>query len=111
MAAPTEESTAAEEGTAAGIYGVIVGSAVMVSAHPESAIALDVAVLVTLTIYWVAERYSRLVAERIHSGHRPTWAHVRQALTTGWEMVTATLLPLLTLSSMSLLGASSTPPC
>ena len=44
--------------------------------------------VVTLTIYWGAERYARIVAERIHEGHRPNWTSVRFQLTRGWEMVT-----------------------
>ena len=95
---PTEESTAA------GIYGVIVSAAVMASAHADSAAAVAVAVLVTLVIYWAAERYSRLVAERIHDGHRPTWRQVRMQLTTGWEIVTASTVPLVVLVLMGQLG-------
>jgi len=96
--APTEESTAAT------IYGVIVSAAVMASAHADTAWAVVVAVLVTLVIYWGAERYARLMAERIHQGHRPTWAQARGQLTNGWEMVSASYLPLAVLSVLTLLG-------
>jgi hypothetical protein len=95
---------ATEESTAAAIYGVIVSAAVMASAHADTAFAVVVAVLVTLVIYWGAERYARLVAERIHQGHRPTRAQVRQQLTDGWEMVSASYLPLAVLLVLSLLG-------
>ena len=84
-----------EEETAAGIYGLIVGAAVVVASHAETVVAVEAAVLVTLTVYWLAERYAKIVAERIHSGHRPTWHTVRHHLTSGWELVTATFLPLL----------------
>lgn len=94
-----------EEATAAGIYGVIVSSAVMAASHADSAVTLCVAVVVTLVVYWAAERYSRLVAERIHRGHRPTWAQVRHQLASGWEIVTASLLPLAVLAVLRLLGA------
>ncbi len=93
-----------EEGTAAGIYGVIVSAAVMAASHADSAAAVTVAVLVTLVIYWGAERYSRLVAERIHEGHRPNWRQVRLQLTAGWEIVTASALPLAVLMILRLLG-------
>ncbi|WP_433829888.1 hypothetical protein ACQP2E_09390 [Actinoplanes sp. CA-015351] len=93
-----------EEATAAGIYGLIVGAAVLVASHPETAAAAVVAEVVTLTIYWAAERYSRIVAERIHEGHRPTWHTVRRQLTTGWEIVTASALPLLVLVVARLVG-------
>lgn len=94
-----------QEATASGIYGVIVSSAVMSAAHAEKAYQVIVSVLVTLTIYWGAERYARIVAERIHEGHRPSWTTVRHQLTHGWEMVTASTLPLVVLAVMSILGA------
>jgi hypothetical protein len=94
-----------EEATASGIYGLIVGAAVLVASHATTAIRTVIAVLVTLTIYWLAERYARIVAERIHEGHRPTWHTVRRQLTTGWEMVTASALLLLVLIATRLSGA------
>jgi hypothetical protein len=94
------------EGTASGIYGVIICAAMLVTSHAERAWQEVLAVLATLTIYWVAERYARIVAERIHQGHRPTWQSVRQQLTSGWEIVTASTLPLLVLVFMKLAGVS-----
>jgi len=93
------------ESTAAGIYGVIVSSAVMAASHAATAAAATVAVLVTLVIYWVAERYARIVAERIHSGRRPGRRELRHQLTTGWAMITASFLPLAVLDVFRLLGA------
>ena len=97
-----------QEATASGIYGVIVSSAVMSASNAEKGYQVILAVLVTLTIYWGAERYSRIVAERIHEGHRPNWTTVRHQLTHGWEMVTASTLPLVVLAVMSVLGAELT---
>jgi drug/metabolite transporter (DMT)-like permease len=94
-----------EEATASGIYGVIVSAAVMSASHAEKAYQVIIAVLFTLTIYWGAERYARIVAERIHEGHRPSWTTVRHQLTHGWEMVTASTLPLVVLAVLSVLGA------
>jgi hypothetical protein len=94
----------AEESTAAGIYGLIVSAAVMAASHAASAAAMIVAVLVTLAIYWAAERYARLVAERIHAGHRPTWRQIRVQLTAGWEMVATSALPLAVLAVLRLAG-------
>jgi hypothetical protein len=96
---------AEERATANAIYGIIVSSAVMASAHGQSVVALAVAVLVTLVIYWGAERYARIVAERIHSGRRPDRHKLRHQLTTGWEMVTASFLPLAVLDVTRLVGA------
>ncbi|XVU29984.1 hypothetical protein ACQPZJ_23690 [Actinoplanes sp. CA-054009] len=95
-----------EEATASGVYGLIVGAAVLVAGHASTARAVVVAVLVTLVIYWAAERYARIVAERIHQGHRPPWHTLRQQLTSGWELVTASVLPLLVLLAVKITGAS-----
>jgi hypothetical protein len=95
-----------EEATAAGIYGIIVSAAVMATAHTPSAVATDLAVLVTLVIYWSAERYARIVAERIHQGHRPSRQTVRDQVTSGWEMITASFIPLAVLTVVRLAGAS-----
>jgi hypothetical protein len=97
-----------EQSTSAGIYGVIVGAAVMVASHARGALALAGAVLFTLAIYWAAERYSRLVAARIHGGGRPTWAQVGRELTQGWQIVSATVLPLAVLVATHALGAGLT---
>jgi hypothetical protein len=94
-----------EESTAAGVYGVIVGAAVMAASHAASAVAAAVAVLVTLVIYWAAERYSRIVAQRIHAGRPPDRRELVQQLTSGWEMVSASFLPLAVLVVSRLLGA------
>jgi hypothetical protein len=93
-----------EEGTAAGIYGLIVSAAVMATSHAHSAVATGFAVLFTLCVYWSAERYARLVADRIHDGHRPGWARVRRELALGWEIVTASAVPLAVLLVLALAG-------
>ncbi len=94
-AVPTRGSD--EHSTSAGLYGVIVSAAVMVASHARRTVELATAVVFTLAIYWAAERYSRLVAARIHDGQRPTWRQVRHELTQGWEIITATALPLVVL--------------
>jgi len=93
------------EGTAAGVYGIIVSSSVLVTAHAETAVKLDIIVVVTLMIYWAAERYARIVAERIHEGHRPTWHVVREQLASGWEIISLSVLPLLVLLLARAVGA------
>jgi hypothetical protein len=103
---PAVESAHQEEATAAGIYGIIICAAVMATAHTPSAAATDIAVLVTLIIYWAAERYARIVAERIHQGHRPSWHIVRDQVTGGWEMITASFIPLAVLTVVRVAGAS-----
>ncbi|HZB48814.1 MAG TPA: hypothetical protein VE547_06935, partial [Mycobacteriales bacterium] len=98
-------SRSSEENTAAGIYGIIVGAAVMAASHASSSVAVIVAVLVTLVVYWGAERYARIVARRIHSGRRRQPHELRPELTTGWAMVSASFLPLAVLVAARLLGA------
>ena len=94
-----------EESTASGIYGVIVGAAVMAASHADRILAVAVGVLVTLVVYWTAERYARLVAARIHDERRPDWGQVRHELTHGWEIVSASGIPLVVLVVASALGA------
>jgi hypothetical protein len=93
-----------EEATAAGVYGVIVSASVMTASHASTAVAVDAAVLVTMIIYWSAERFARVVAGRIHSGHRPDRRELRRELTTGWQIVSASVLPLIVLVVTRLLG-------
>lgn len=95
-----------EEATTSGIYGVIIGAAVMASSHAASGRAVIAAVLVTLVIYWSAERYARLVAQRIHEGRRLTAHQVRSQLTSGWEIVTASALPVTVLALLNLAGVA-----
>jgi hypothetical protein len=88
------------------IYGVIVSSAVMASVHGDSVRQLAVAVLVTMVIYWAAERYASVMASRIVVGSWIGWRELRRELGSEWELVTASFLPLVVLVSAHLLGAS-----
>ena len=97
-----------EARTANGIYGLIVGSAVMAAAHGDAVGRLAVAVLITLLIYWVAERYAHVMARKIVLRRRLTRPELRRELSHGWELVTASYLPLIVLVSAHLLGAGLT---
>ena len=97
---------ATEEQTATGIYGTVVGAAVMAASHAETVTATILAVAFSLVVYWAAERYARLVAERIHDGRRPTWSEVRVQLASGWGIVTASALPLAALAVVGAAGGS-----
>lgn len=94
-----------ESRTANGIYGVIVGAAVMAADNGNTVGRLAVAVLVTLLVYWAAERYAHVLARRVVLRRRQTRAELRRELSGGWELVTASFLPMLVLVSSSLLGA------
>jgi hypothetical protein len=94
-----------ERRTADAIYGLIVGAAVMAASHATSSGRLAVAVLVTLMVYWAAERYAAVMAGRIVAGHKRSRKALRHELTDGWELVTASFLPILVLVAVDLLGA------
>jgi hypothetical protein len=97
-----------ETRAANGIYGLIVGTAVMAAAHGDAVGRLAVAVLITLLIYWVAERYAHVMARRTFLRRRLTRPELRTELSHGWELVTASYLPLIVLVSTNLLGACLT---
>jgi hypothetical protein len=59
-----------------------------------------VTVLVTLFVYWVAERYAHLLAAGVRGqqeGWRATRAAIGRELRAGWPMVEAAYLPLVVL--------------
>lgn len=92
---------------AAGIYGLIVTAAVLASGGGHlRTLALELAVFVTLVVYWLAEEYAQLV-EHANAGHLPTWPHVRSGLAAKWPMVSASYLPLLALIATRLVGGSA----
>ena len=62
---PVRDLLAEERATANAIYGIIVSSAVMASANEQTVVELAVAVLVTLVIYWAAERFAHVMSQRI----------------------------------------------
>jgi hypothetical protein len=95
-----------ERATASAIYGIIVSSAVMASAHEQSVLAVAVAVLVTLLIYWAAERFAHVLGQRIVHTPELTASQLRRHLGTGWELVSASFLPLGVMLGSSLLGAT-----
>ena len=101
-----EEAELAEESRLADtIYGVIVSTAVMASAHAGSVPRLAIAVLVTLLVYWAAEQYAHIMARRLVAGPHVRWRDMRGGLRQGWELVTASFLPLLVLVGAHLVGA------
>jgi hypothetical protein len=106
---PRDSARLAEEtATANAIYGIIVSSAVMASVQAESVREVAVATLFTLLIYWTAERFSHVMAQRIVHAPRLSWHELRHELGQGWELVTASFIPLAVLVGARLLGASVT---
>jgi hypothetical protein len=94
---------------ASGIYGTIITAAVLASAGATlSTVALAVAVLVTLLVYWAAEQYAEVLGEQAEHGHLPNWSGIRSGLASTWPMVTAAYIPILALIIARLFGASKT---
>jgi hypothetical protein len=97
---------AEEAATATAIYGIIVSCAVMASVQGKSVPQVALATLFTLVIYWTAERFSHVMAQRIEHAPRLSWHELRRELRQGWELVTASFLPLAVLVGSRLLGAT-----
>lgn len=92
----------------AGIYGAIVTAAIIAATGGElPTIALTVAVMVTLLVYWAAEEYAEVLGEQAGGGRLPTWASIRGMLAVTWPMVSASYLPLLALLLARVAGASA----
>jgi predicted histidine transporter YuiF (NhaC family) len=93
---------------AAGIYGTVVTAAVLASAGTQlRTLALALAVLVTLTVYWVAEGYAEF-GERAYEGTVPSWSQTRASMAAKWPLVSASFVPLAALILTRGLGSSAT---
>jgi hypothetical protein len=101
----------------AGIYGTIICASILAAAGPDSpALKVAISVLVTLMVYWLAERYSEVLglasspdrAGPYEQGtHGVTFAHLRHVIGSGWAMIQASITPLVVLLGSRLLGANS----
>ena len=93
---------------AAGIYGAIITAAILDTAGGHlPTVALVVAVVVTLVVYWLAEEYAEILGEQAGNGRLPSWTAIRGPLAATWPMVSASFLPLLALLLARLAGASA----
>jgi hypothetical protein len=93
---------------AAGIYGAIITAAILDTAGGHlPTVALVVAVVVTLVVYWLAEEYAELLGEQAGGGRLPSRSAIRGALAATWPMVSASYTPLLALLLARLAGASA----
>jgi hypothetical protein len=92
---------------AAGIYGTILTAAVITAGgNVLSTAALEVTVLVTIVIYWIAEQYAELLGEHTRQGRLPGVTEIRTSLSASFPMVSASFLPMLSLVVARLLGAA-----
>lgn len=77
------------------IYGTVVGAAAMAATRPHDTVTgMVVTVLVTVAVYWVAERYAEVLAAAVR-GRR--LAEVGKALRRGWPTIEAAYTPLVVL--------------
>jgi hypothetical protein len=105
----TEDTRRRARQIAGGIYGTIVTASIMATSGGElPAAAETAAVLVTLTVYWIAHEYADLLGSQIAGGQMPGWREIRDALTASWTMVSASYVPLLVLIAATLAGAAAT---
>ncbi|GAA2992005.1 hypothetical protein GCM10010483_40660 [Actinokineospora diospyrosa] len=85
-----------ERDLAHAIYGTVVGAAAMATASAHSTLGgVVVTVLVTVAVYWVAERYAEALAVAIRGPRRR--GRVLRAIRQGWPTVEAAYTPLVVL--------------
>jgi hypothetical protein len=78
------------------IYGTVVGAAAMAAASAHGTLTeITVTVLVTVAVYWTAERYAEVLAAAVHGPGRRS--RIAQALRQGWPTVEAAYTPLVVL--------------
>lgn len=91
----------------AGIFGTIIGASVIASADPIEPLHDVVwAVLVTLIVYWLSERWSEVLASNLR-GEPITRRRIAEVFGHGWPMVQASYTPLVVLGVSWALGASN----
>jgi len=92
---------------AEGIYSLVVTASVIATAGDKlRTVALALAVVLTLFVYWLAEQYAEY-GEHLARGHAPSTSHARRQLGSKWQLITASFVPLACLLVARLLGASA----
>lgn len=91
----------------ASIYGILIGASVMAASDDDEPVAeVAVAVLVTLLIYWAAERWSNVLGAQLRE--RPlSRTETFRIFAAGWPMVQASYAPLLIMVVARFFGASN----
>jgi hypothetical protein len=99
----------------AGIYGTIICASILASSDGGRPVKIAVVVIVTLSVYWLAERYAEVLglATAADEGEPPgaagapkiTVDRVRHVLRSGWSMIEVSVTPLLVMLGSRLLGA------
>jgi hypothetical protein len=85
------------------IYGTVVGAAAMAAASLHGTLLqMIITVLVTVAVYWTAERYAEVLAAAVHGPGRRL-RRIGQALRRGWPTVEAAYTPLIVLIAVTLI--------
>ena len=54
---------------------------------------VDLYLVVTLVVFWLAHVYSQVLAKWIQDRHTPTWTLIKSEMAFEWPMVSAPLVP------------------
>jgi len=100
-------ATAGRHDLAPGIYGTIISGSVLAAVDDgQSVWTVAFAMFVTVLVYWLAERYSELLAAHVRA-ELITIGEIKRAARVGWPMVEATYTPVLVLAAVGLLGGGT----
>ena len=90
------------------LYGLIIGGAVLATSGVEERLAFIAGSLViTLAVYWVAETYVHLMAERAVEGHELSRRTAGTIAKDGLPLITASAVPLVVLLVCGLAGMAT----
>ena len=94
--------------SASGLYGLIIACAVLATASPDDRLVfVALTVIGTLAIYWIAETYVHLMAERQSLHHELNRAQFAVIAKDGLPLITVTFAPLVAVLVAALLGLSA----
>ena len=92
---------------AAGIYGTVIAAAVIASGGTHfTTMQLEVAIISTLLVYWLAEQYALIIGSHAQGGHFPTRQQILHTFAVSWPMVSASYVPVLVIAIARVFGAS-----
>jgi len=90
---------------ASALYGLIIGGSVLAATTADLRLGfVVVSVLATLGVYWIAETYVHLMAERQTEHHELAMSTVRSVAVAGLPLITVSVIPLVILVAADLLG-------
>ena len=93
---------------ASALYGLILAGAVLATAGPEARLAFVALSLVgTLTVYWIAETYVHLMAERQAVHHELSRSQMAAMSSNGLPLITVSTVPLIILLLAAVAGLST----